>query len=149
MEASFRSLSESRLVRQRHELLVESGAVAFRQRIFLIQREVVDRRAEHRETLSQSAFSMRQLPDDEERNEGEGHRGNEPAQDVGPERVNVGAVELQRGVFDDGEDERGEADEGGDVAPAVLHHRVWTVTNHLGDVTVETLRTLGDKDTGM
>lgn len=32
-------------------------------------------------------------------------------------------------------------DEGGDVSPAVLHQQVWTITNHVCDVTVETLST--------
>lgn len=41
-----------------------------------------------------------------QRREGEGHGGNEPAQDVGPQRINVGVTELQRRVFDNGEDER-------------------------------------------
>lgn len=32
-------------------------------------------------------------------------------------------------------------DEGGDVSPAVLHHWEWTITNHVCDVTIETLST--------
>lgn len=56
--------------------------------------------------LSQCALSLNEFTEHKQGDEEQGDRGNEPAQDVGPQRVNVSAAELQRGVFDDGEDER-------------------------------------------
>lgn len=55
--------------------------------------------------LSKSPFSLDYFVNHKQRDEGERDGGYEPTQDVGPEWINIGATELQRGVFDDGEDE--------------------------------------------
>lgn len=41
-----------------------------------------------------------------------------------------------------------ETHEGGDVCPAVLHEWIWTISNHVCDVFVETLRTYGNQTVG-
>lgn len=56
--------------------------------------------------LSQCALSLYEFTEHKQGDEEQGDRGNEPAQDVGPQRVDVSVTELQRGVFDNGEDER-------------------------------------------
>lgn len=38
-----------------------------------------------------------------------------------------------------------ETDEGGDVRPAVLHEWIRTISNHVCDVLVETVRTFGNQ----
>lgn len=55
--------------------------------------------------LLQSAFSMHHFIQHKQWDEGEGDSGDEPAQDVCPEWINISVIELKRGVFDDGEDE--------------------------------------------
>lgn len=56
--------------------------------------------------LSQGALSLYEFTEHKQGDEEQGDGGNEPAKDVGPQRINVRATELQRGVFDNGEDER-------------------------------------------
>lgn len=55
--------------------------------------------------LLQSPFAMCQLIKHEDGNDEQGAAGHEPAQDVGPQWIDVAVAELQRGVLDDGKDE--------------------------------------------
>lgn len=143
------SVSDVLGVGQRFELREESGAIgSLCRRTFLLRGQVVHGPAELQESLLKSAFSFYHSVQHKEWDDGEGDGGNEPAQDVRPQRINVSVAELQRGVFDNREDERAKADEGSNVSPAVLHQRVRAITNHVRDVAIETLSTInpGDAD---
>lgn len=54
--------------------------------------------------LLQCPFTVCQLIKHKDGNNGQGAAGHEPAQDVGPQRVDVAVAEFQWGVLDDGKD---------------------------------------------
>lgn len=98
--------------------------------------------AKSQEPLFDCALSSAELADDIQWDYGQRHRRDKPAEDVGPQRVNVGVTELQRAVPNYGEDKGSKYDARGDVFPAVFHHYIWRISDHVCDITIETVRTI-------